>query len=83
MTDNSHLSFARPRSAPNVPKYMETIRQFLYDEGPHVAGDLEPLLGVSALRVLEILNLMKEEGVLANRRIGKKTYWLLAEDAEA
>lgn len=64
-------------------KHEDTIRQYLYDEGPTTIDDLVGVIGMSKHRTGDILAAMRAEGVVENSLLRGNFYWLLAEDAEA
>lgn len=63
-------------------EHIDSLKRFLWDEGPHKASDLAEQLGVSESGTRDLLSLMRHEGLVEPFQRDGTTYWMYAAEEE-
>lgn len=63
--------------------FMERVRDFLYENGPHSTDQLADHFDVTDQWMRDVLRLMREEGTLSVFQKNRVNYWIIYEDALA
>lgn len=68
------------RSEKTVNDYIQTLKEYLYEEGPQTADHLSDVLGVGESWTLDVLNMGRLEGTFTTIRWSdNQVYWMLDE----
>jgi hypothetical protein len=67
------------RTVKTVDDHLNTLKEYLYEEGPQTTARLTEVLGLAESRTIDILGQGRHEGLFTTFNRGTTTYWMLDE----